>query len=212
MSDKLFIRAPGTIEDREASPGGFLRQMDPGELDVRCYTLTEVLYFREASRLIAHVLVPKVGGTWGDGYYQAGKEYWFDVSPTAPARRLIVTWQDYRWGHPSRDIPVPALGTQSFVMEQAAVWATQAVGMMPGVDPLTFVSNATDIAIRWNLSHAASTVSTVSPWSGHLLWFNRTGQNDIFGGGMASGVTLTALTQCNTTKEFSWCAANVPPQ
>lgn len=167
-----------------------LPQMDPGQRGYRYYT------FKEGARVIGNVLVPNVS----HASYASGTEYWFDVSTVQPSQSLTVTWADYDWAE-----RMPSLGALSFKMNQAAAWAS-ALGTLPAQGASNFVNNTINVVIGWVISKDASGV-----WTGHLSWFNTTGQNDIFRGAMPTGgVTLTANLACST-HGVTWYAANVGP-
>lgn len=164
-------------------------QCDPGQKDLRLYTLRDSL-----GNGVAWLLVPKVAGRIGKPTYTPGTEYWFAVSTSAPIRSLTITWMDYWWTDTTLTLPGPL----SFTMAQAPSWASTAT--IPTPCSTLFVGSG--LVISWDIRYVGGA------WQGTLGWFNTTGTNDVFSGTMPQGgVTLYADTLIRTSAWFSTAVA-----
>jgi hypothetical protein len=167
--------------------------MDPGTKGYRYYTITD-----SNSTVVGQVLVPKTTGSIGGDTYNAGTEYWFDVVNLAGGtmpRELTFSWQDYNWSDPG-----PTIGKLSFTMIENATWSSSSA---PSSSSTNFVDNTLEIVIGWQLTLTSAT------WGGSLVWYNTTGQNNVFDGSAPGSAGLSSFT--TPTRSTGWYTATVTP-
>jgi hypothetical protein len=160
-------------------------QCDPGQKDLRLYTLRDGV-----GNPVAWLLIPKVAGRIGKPTCSPGTEYWFGVSTSAPLRALTITWVDHWWTDLDLVVPAPL----SFTMIQAPTWTSTTEAPAPCAT--LFVGPG--LVIAWDIRYVGAA------WQGTLGWFTLTGTNDVFSGAMPlGGITLYADTPVRASTWFS---------
>ncbi len=194
------FQADGVAQPTSVLPDGQVRplQVDPGDFNVRFYTIVD-----QNGAVLAYILVPFVTGTYNFHTYRAGTEYWFSVAESVSnTTQMTVSWSDYYWSSTAPVIPANLpLAQRSFTMTQGATFSASST---PPSSSTCFVDVGANIAVDWG----TLTYSAASPhWSGTLTWYDTSGLDNVFGSGTSSPQVLKAST--TDSNRVTWYDASV---